>query len=76
MVNPPPEGFRTAVAEYAVEQFGNLTVAQLDYVLSRVEPRYGNLGMSWEEIQSYRPERALWQEFQVYVTNARKVCPA
>lgn len=72
MVNPPPEGFRTAVAEYAVAQFGSLTIGQLDYVLSRVEPRYGHIGMTWAEIVELRPPRSLWQEIHVYVSNARK----
>lgn len=73
MVNPPPDGFRAAVAEYAVAQFGALTVSQLDYVLSRVEPRYGHLGMTWAEILGYRPAQSIRSEVSIYVDNARKV---
>lgn len=75
VVNQPLEGFRAAVVEYAIGQFGYLSPDQLDYILSRVEPRYGNLGMTWEEIQGYRPQHALFQEFNIYVHNARKVYP-
>lgn len=76
MVNQPLEGFRAAVVEYVVREFGNLTPDQIDYILSRVEPRYANLGMTWEQIREFRPTQSLWQEFSVYVRNARKVCPA
>ena len=72
VVNPPPEGFRTAIAEYAVEQFGPLTPDEMDYVISRAEPRYANLGMTWEEIQGYRPAVSLRSEFDIYVQHARR----
>lgn len=72
MVSPPPNGFREAVAQYAVEQFGPLSVSQLDYVLSRVEPRYGHLGMTWAEIMEVRPKLSVLSEINIYVSNARK----
>lgn len=72
VVNEPPEGFRAAIAEYAVDQFGPLSPDQLDYVLSRAEPRYANLGMTWEEIRHYRPANSLLAEFAIYVQHARK----